>query len=330
MSALIRPMTTTRASDDTISQRNDAPARRAGLPTSWRWAAVLAVFFGVLIVPRPDGVTVESWRLGAVFAATITGLMAQPVPGGLVVLLGIVSLPLVGAMPIQQSLAGYADPVVWMVLAAFFMSRGMIKTGLGRRIAFMFIRAIGQRSLGLGYALIATDVVLGSFIPSNGARAGGIIFPITKSLAQAYESEPGPTARRLGTFLMTLVYQGDVVVCALFLTGQASNPLIAKLAGEAAGYSLTYPGWFVGAIVPALVSFLAVPRLIYRLSPPDVKETPAARQVAIDELQRMGPPTRHEWIMVAVFLLVAALWMTAALHRSTTPRSPSSGSRRCC
>src|ERR1043165_10216629 len=96
-----------------------------------------------------------------------------------------------GVLTVNQALAGYADPIVWLVLAAFFMARGMIKTGLGRRIAFLFIRAIGHRSLGLGYALVATDVLMGTFIPSTGARSGGIIFPLSKSLAEAYDSYSG-------------------------------------------------------------------------------------------------------------------------------------------
>jgi DASS family divalent anion:Na+ symporter len=64
-------------------------------------------------------------------------------------------------------------------------------------------------------------------IPSNGARAGGM-FPIVKSLAEAYESRPGPTATRLGAFLMLMVYHCDVIVSAMFFTGNASNPLIAS------------------------------------------------------------------------------------------------------
>ncbi len=114
------------------------------------------------------------------------------------VLLGITALPLFKVMTIEESLAGYADPVVWLVLAAFFISRGMIKTGLGRRIAFIFIKAIGRHSIGLCYALVSTEAVLAAVIPSTGARSGGIIFPIAKSLAEAYESRPGPSARRLG------------------------------------------------------------------------------------------------------------------------------------
>src|SRR6185295_11225776 len=163
-----------------------------------RWAIVLFVAIGILLIPIPDGVTTQSWRLLAIFAATITGSIVRPIPGAAVVLLGITALPLFKVMTMNEVLTGYADPVVWLVLAAFFISRGMIKTGLGRRIAFLFIKAIGKHSLGLSYALGSTEAVLATVIPSTGARSGGIIFPIAKSLAEASESRPGPTARRLG------------------------------------------------------------------------------------------------------------------------------------
>jgi divalent anion:Na+ symporter, DASS family len=208
-------------------------------------------------------------------------------------------------LTVNEALRGYADPVVWLVLAAFFISRGMIKTGLGRRIALHFIRLIGHRSLGLGYALASTSALLASVIPSVGARSGGVIFPVAKSLAEAYESRPGASANRLGAFLFVTLYQCEVVICAIFLTGQASNPIIAKFALQEAGVQLTYSRWLAGAIVPGLLSLLIVPLVIYRLFPPEVKHTPAAAAAASDELKRLGPMTRAEKTMLAVFALVA-------------------------
>lgn len=279
-----------------------------------RWAVVLAVALAVLLVPVPAGITPQSWLLLAIFAATITGAIVRPLPGGAVVLLGVSAIAITGVLPVNQALAGYADPIVWLVLAAFFISRGMIKTGLGRRIAFLFIRAIGRNSMGLGYALISTDMVLATVIPSNAARSGGIVFPVAKSLAEAYESRPGPTAGRLGAFLMPLLYQADVIICAMFLTGQASNVLIAKFAQQLTGIELTYSHWIVAAIVPGVISLLAVPLLLYRVFPPEIKHTPGAAELAAIELKLMGRMRWGERMMLLVFVLVAALWMTTALH----------------
>ncbi|HEX8706633.1 MAG TPA: DASS family sodium-coupled anion symporter [Pyrinomonadaceae bacterium] len=290
----------------------------------FKWAIVAAVASTVALIPVPDGITPQSWRLLAIFLATITGSILRPVPGGAMVLIGVSALALTGAMPVERALAGYADPIVWLVLAAFFISRGMIKTGLGRRIALLFIRTIGHHSLGLGYALVSTDMLLASVVPSNGARSGGIIFPIAKSLAEAYDSEPGPTTRRLGAFLMVLLYQCDVIICAMFLTGQASNILIARFANQLTGINLGYSRWLLGAIVPGLISLAIVPLLFYRLFPPEIKRTPAAAEFAADELRRMGPMSWRERLMLAVFGLTALLWMTGdKLQWLTGGRLPS-------
>lgn len=279
-----------------------------------RWTIVLLAGLTVFLTPVPTGITKQSWHLLAIFVSTIVGLIVKPVPGGAIVLLGVAALALTGTMPVEAALRGYGDPIVWLVLAAFFMSRGMIKTGLGRRIAFLFIRTIGRRSLGLGYALVSTDMLLAMVIPSNGARAGGIIFPVAKSLSEAYDSRPGETAGRLGAFLMTLIYQCDVIVGAMFLTGQASNVLIARFAQQVTGIQLTYAGWALAAVVPGLVSLVMVPLVLYRIFPPEIKYTPAAAEFAAEELKQFGRMKSREKLMLLVFALVAGLWMTSALH----------------
>lgn len=294
---------------------NPEPADQIGFRSRLlRWGIVLLVAVGILLIPVPTGISRPSWRLLAIFAATITGSIVRPIPGAAIVLLGVAALPVFRVLPINEALTGYSDPVVWLVLAAFFISRGMIKTGLGRRIAFLFIKGIGKHSLGLAYALGSTETVLATVIPSTGARSGGIIFPIAKSLAEAYESRPGPTARRLGAFLMSSVYQCNVIVCAMFLTGQASNPIIARFAQEVTGIEITYARWVLGSIVPGLLSLVLVPLVLYRLFPPEVKHTPAASELASAELKAMGPPKWSEWLMLLVFLLVSILWMTSKLH----------------
>ncbi len=282
--------------------------------TIGRWAAVIGVGVVIAVLPRPAGVTAQAWNLLAIFMATVAGLTLQPIPGGAIVLLGVSASVLFGIQPIAKALAGYGDPIVWLVLAAFFMSRGMIKTGLGRRIAFLLIRALGKRSLGLGYSLALTEFTLAGFIPSNAARAGGIVFPIAKSLAEAYDSHPGPTARRLGAFLMLFLYQCCVVNCAIFITGQAANALIASFALKTAGVELSYGRWLAGAIVPGIISLGVVGLLVYRMFPPQVTHTPRAVDIAQEALDGMGPLSGPEKRMLLVFTLVSVLWMTTALH----------------
>ena len=283
---------------------------------SWlKWLITIGVGVIIALIPRPEGVTREAWTLLAIFVATIVGSIVQPLTGSAMVLLGVIATAAFGALKIEKALSGYADKYVWLVLAAFFISRAMIKTGLGHRIALLFVRAIGRRTLGLGYSLVITDFILASFVPSTGARSGGIILPIARSVSETYDSRPDDgTEAKLGTFLMTLLYQCEVVLCATFLTGQASNLIIRNFAAAQAGIDLNYSIWFVSAIVPSIVSLIVIPTFIYRFFPPEIKETPGAVEFARTELKEMGPLKRPEKILLAVFVVVVALWISAPWH----------------
>ncbi len=276
-----------------------------------KWLITIGVGLLVALLPRPEGVTREAWTLLAIFISTIVGSIVQPLTGSAVVMLGVVATVVFGALKPTDALNGYGEPVVWLVLAAYFFSCAFIKTGLGHRIALLFVRAVGKKTIGLGYGLVATDFVLASMIPSNGARNGGIILPIALSISETYDSRPDDgTAGRLGTFLINLLYQCDVIICATFLTGQASNFIIRKLIQDNTGIELTYLSWFAAGIVPALVSLAVIPFLIYRLVPPEVKETPEASRFAHDELTKLGRIKQSEIIVLGVLATVIFFWIT--------------------
>ena len=130
-------------------------------------------------------------------------------------------------------------------------------------------------SVGLAYSLIgerrrARDCI----IPSNGARAGGIVFPVRQGAVRGFRFRPGPSASRLGAFLILAVFHCDMVVSAMFFTGQASNPLIAQLARQVTGIEIGYGRWAAGALLPAVLSLAAMPVLLLWVMPPTIRPYP--------------------------------------------------------
>ncbi len=290
------------------------------LPTlglrSWRLFALLAIYLVVAHVwPRPEAVSPEGWRITGLFLATIAGLMLQPLPGAALVVISLTLFVLVGGLPVARVLSGFASPSVWLVLTAMLMSRALRDTGLSRRIALLFVRLFGRTSLGVSYSLVMSDVTLAAGIPSITARSGGIVLPIARSIAELYESTPGPTARRLGTFLMTALYQGSAVACAMFMTGQASNVLVSGLSAKLTGVTVTWSSWLIAGLVPGLVSCIAIPYVVLRMLPPDIRKTPAAATFARHELEAMGSLKPSETITLLVFIGVCGLWITSGWHR---------------
>ncbi len=250
-------------------------------------------------------------HLFAIFVSTIVGIIVKALPMGAVAMIGIAATALTGTLSIADSMSGFSDVVIWLIVLAFFISRGFIKTGLGARIAYTFMALLGRRTLGLSYGLAATDLVLAPAIPSNTARGGGIVMPIMASLARAYGSHPGEaSARKMGSFLTLTAYQVNCVTSAMFLTAMAANPLAQKLAGDLK-VTITWGGWALAALVPGLVALLVVPFILYRLHRPEITETPEAVVMAKGHLRDLGPIKGQEWAMLGVFVLLLVLWIFA-------------------
>ena len=289
-------------------ERNIGPALIRG---------IIVILVGVVIwyLPVPAGVKKEAWHLLAIFVATIVGLILTPLPMGAVVIIGVMMTTITGTLKIGPALSGFSNSVVWLIVAAFLIARGFIKTGLGRRVAFLFVRTFGRKTLGLAYSIVASELVLSPATPSNTARAGGIIFPIVKAISNTLGSEPGDTARKIGAFLMKMEFQATVITSAMFMTSMAPNPLIAELAKKTANVSITWGGWALAAIVPGLLALIIVPYVLYKIYPPEIKETPQASAMAHEELEKMGPMKSVEKIMLFVFLLILTLWVTGELTK---------------
>jgi len=67
--------------------------------------------------------------------------------------------------------------------------------------------------------------------------------------------------------------------------------------------------WFKAASLPAFVCLLLTPLILYKLYPPEIKDTPEAPALAAKKLESMGRVTKNEWIMVGTMLLAVSLWI---------------------
>ncbi len=278
-----------------------------------RLLVLVAVYLLIAnVLPPPDGMDAQGLRITGVFFATIFGLMLQPMPGSQTVLIGVLAMVVVAGVPISEALSGYSAPSVWMVLAAMLMSRALRDSGLARRIALLFVRMIGTTALGLGYALHLTDLSLATGMPSITARSASIVFPIARSISDLYDSAPGATASRLGTFLMTCMYQTSVVAFAMFFYSNAANVLLGDLAAEYAGVTVTWTSWFVAALAPGIVSSVVVPYFVLRVVPPQLTKTSEAPRFADQELGKLGPMRSTEVVVLCVFVGVVALWIASS------------------
>ncbi|WCJ18780.1 Dicarboxylate transporter 2.1 chloroplastic [Euphorbia peplus] len=292
------------------SQPNDPPPPQGAKVLPF----ILSVSIGLLLrflIPKPVEVTAQAWQLLAIFVSTIAGLVLNPLPVGAWAFLGLTTSIVTKTLTFSTAFSAFTNEVIWLIVISFFFARGFVKTGLGDRVATYFVKWLGKSTLGLSYGLTISEALIAPAMPSTTARAGGVFLPIIKSLSLSAGSKPGDDSKKkLGSYLIQSQFQSAGNSSALFLTAAAQNLLCLKLAEEL-GVIISSPWvtWFKAASLPAFICLLLTPLILYKLYPPETKDTPEAPAMAAKKLELMGPVTKNEWVMVGTMLLAVSLWV---------------------
>lgn len=282
--------------------------------------AAVAVAIGLLIwfvLPVPEGVAPNAWHLLALFAATIAAIIGKVMPIGALSIVAIALVAITGVTntkpsgAINDALSSFSNSLIWLIGISIMISRGILKSGLGARIGYYFISVWGKRTLGIGYSLVLSELILAPVTPSNTARGGGIIHPIMRAIASSYESDPERgTQGRIGKYLALVNYHANPISSAMFITATAPNPLVVKLIADVTGaqIELSWGTWALAMLLPGLVAMAVMPLVIFGLYPPEIKRTPNAAQFARERLQQLGRISKDEFIMLGVFGVLLLLW----------------------
>jgi DASS family divalent anion:Na+ symporter len=273
-------------------------------------AVVFALALGIWLTPIPAGLTREAWQLFAIFTAAIVSVILAAFPLLTAAMLAVAAAVLTGTISPVKAFAGFANGSVLLVVVAFIVARGVVKSGLGHRISLLVVSAFGRSTLGLGYSIFLTDALIAPAFPSNTARSG-VLFPIVLSLAEGAGAKPDDEkTRRTGGYLMFCGMASLSISSALWLTATSVNPIGVQLA-EQAGLAITFGSWLVAASVPALAVILLLPWVLSRWLRPHVTSTAEAPAAARASLRAMGAMSRDEWIVSVAFALMVVGWVMA-------------------
>jgi di/tricarboxylate transporter len=91
-----------------------------------RFAIPVAIGVVLWFLPTPEEVDPKGVHLLAIFIATIIGIILKPLPMGAVAAIGICATAATGTLTINQALTGFGNRVIWLIVLAFFISRGFI------------------------------------------------------------------------------------------------------------------------------------------------------------------------------------------------------------
>jgi L-tartrate/succinate antiporter len=295
---------------------------------TWKHFAPVVAAIVIALIPAPGGMPQYAWFYFAIFVGVIVGLMFEPLPGGAIGLIGVALVTVLceyvffspeqlaktdfnpARASLSWALSGFANTTVWLIFGAFMFALGYDKTGLGRRIALLLVKAMGRKTLTLGYAVLIADLLLAPFTPSNTARSGGTIYPVIRNLPLLYDSKPNdPSMRRIGSYLMWVAIAATCVTSSMFLTALAPNLLAVEIVRNNAKIELQWGEWFMAFAPVGILLLILVPLLAYWIYPPEVKEGTEVPAWAAKEIDKMGPLTQREITLGVLVVIALLLWI---------------------
>ncbi|RPI28586.1 MAG: DASS family sodium-coupled anion symporter [Acidobacteria bacterium] len=308
------------ADDSTHGDQGSADGR-----SKWRAILPLGLWLVLLLVPAPAGLTHEAGSYFALVSGVILALILEPLPAAAIGIIGVAIAsvmryvaPNPGAS-VTWALSGFSDRTVWLIFGAYVFSIGYNKTGLGRRIALHLVRLLGGRTLGLGYAIALADLALAPGTPSNTARSAGTSFPVISNIPALYGSQAGPTARKIGGYIMWTAFASTAVTSSMFLTALAPNVLALSIVRNTTGVEITWTGWIIGFLPIGLLLIAVVPLLTYWIYPPEIRFSREVPQWAAAELRQMRGISREEVKMAVAVGVAVFLWIAGSNSQISLP-----------
>lgn len=105
----------------------------------------------------------------AVLAGAAILFLTNRIRNDLVALLVMLALMVSGVLTVAESLAGFADPVVMIIVAMFIVSQALVNTGIAQRIGEMVMTTGRGIEMRLVVMLMLAVAGVGAFMSSTAA-----------------------------------------------------------------------------------------------------------------------------------------------------------------
>lgn len=190
--------------------------------------------------------------------------MQGKVRADLVALCALLALILTGVLEPSEALAGFASPIVIMMIGLFVVGAAIFRTGLAKMISSRILRLAGKNENLLFILVMVVTAAIGGFISNTGTVA--VMMPIVVSMAASANID----SRR---YLMPMAFASSMGLFTLIST--PPNLVIQEVlinAGEEALSFFTFaPVGFIALTVGLIVLFFSSKLLIAKKQPSENK-----------------------------------------------------------
>lgn len=269
----------------------------------------LALAAYIALPGGPGGLSPEARATAAIVVLMAILWMTEAMPLPATALLPVLLFPLVGALPLSEATAAYANEVIFLFLGGFMIARAMERWGLHRRIALLVLSRSGETPAGVVAGFMVATAFLSMWV-SNTATVV-MMFPIALTVAAmvpaAHDARDG--GHRFDVCLMLAVAYSASIGSVATLIGTPPNLFLRAFVEDRYGVVIGFGQWMLVG-VPIAVACLAVAWFVLvRVYPPGSDPLVGGKEALAAERAALGPMSRAERIVLAVFATVVVAWI---------------------
>lgn len=279
----------------------------------WRhWTPLLAGPLLCLLVQlfMPDTLIDPAPRL----VLGLTAWMAvwwvtEPVPIPVTSFLPMIILPLSGVMTLDESVVGYANPVIYMYMGGFILAIAIERWNLHRRIALNIVSRIGNSLRSIVLGVMIASAFLSMWI-SNAATAL-MMLPIAVALLGELDERDQFDGTQRDAFarvlLLTVAYSASIGGLATIIGSVPNAIVVAMIPQFFDGVEISFLDWMLFALPLTLIMLVILYFYLTQLYTKVPNNRLEVNFVA-QELKALGPMSREEKRVLMVFVTTALAW----------------------
>jgi sodium-dependent dicarboxylate transporter 2/3/5 len=280
-----------------------------------RLGAVLAPAAFLLLLALPLGaLPAPAHRLAAVLGAVVILWVTEALPLPVTALLGAAVCVLLQVAPAREVFAPFADPLMFLFIGAFILSRAIFLHGLDRRVAYAVLSLpwVGARPSRILLAFGAVTALISWWISNTATTA--MMFGIGLSILAAMRA-PGatPIDPRYATGLMLMTSFAASIGGLATPVGTPPNVIGLGFIRSQLGVEIPFLRWMLVGVPIVCVLFVILYAYLNAVAPAGVRELPAGADLIRRERARLGPWTRGQRSVAIAFGVTVALWILPGL-----------------
>ena len=284
----------------------DISSRKVGLFLG----PILFIIF--LSLPRPSIFSEEAWSVIAMAALMLTWWITEAVPLAVTALIPMVALPLLGVKDMKAAAAPYANPIVFLFMGGFMIALAMERWKLHRRIALNIVRITGTNANGIVLGFLLATATMSMWISNTATTV--MMLPIALSvidlLVKDQDQFNAKGIRNFSLSIMLCIAYGANVGGTATIIGTPPNVVFAGFIEETYDFDVGFLEWMMLGLPFCLIMLVATYWMVVGIMFPNrLGQFEGASAVIQQEIVKLGPISREEKRVLAVFLTTALLWI---------------------